>query len=215
MGSPKEVHFVKGAVWPEHYPPARLPEVAIAGRSNVGKSSLINTLVGRKALARTSQTPGKTQSIHFYAVDNRFLLVDLPGYGYARVPEKMRRQWGPMVENYLSDRPVLCLLVFLLDIRRDPSQQDMQLKEWLDAHGTSVCYVLTKADKIPRGKRPPKVRRVAGKLGVSPECLILFSAPGREGRRELWRRILEAVEGAADKAGNGSVTRAGEPASTV
>lgn len=194
MGYPRDIQFLTGAIRPDQYPQERLPEVAFAGRSNVGKSSLINTVVGRKGLARTSQTPGKTQLIHFYKVEGDFVLVDLPGYGYARVPEAIRRRWGPMVERYLSGRKTLCLVVLILDMRRIPSQQDRQLKSWLEQKALSTCYVLTKADKIPRGKRSHKIRQIAQTLGASTEELLAFSARTREGRRALWGAIRRAVD---------------------
>ncbi len=123
--------FVLSAKEPAHYPPAVLPEIAFAGRSNVGKSSLINTLLNRKGLARTSNTPGRTQEINFFRVNDRFAFIDLPGYGYAKVPESIRKQWGPMVETYLRERDTLRLVVLILDVRRDPSEEDLQLIDWL------------------------------------------------------------------------------------
>ena len=123
--------FVLSAKEPAHYPPAVLPEIAFAGRSNVGKSSLINTLLNRKRLARTSNTPGRTQEINFFRVNDRFAFIDLPGYGYAKVPESIRKQWGPMVETYLRERDTLRLVVLILDVRRDPSEEDLQLIDWL------------------------------------------------------------------------------------
>lgn len=195
MARLKEISFLTAAERPEHYPRVRLPEVAFAGRSNVGKSSLINTLVGRRGLARISQTPGKTQRIYFYQVERRFVLVDLPGYGYAKVPESVRRRWGPMVERYLTTRAELCLVVVLLDIRRMPSQEDLQLKAWLEARGLPVQYVLTKGDKISRGRRGPQVSRIAERLEVPADSLMVTSARTREGSRALWGVILSAVRG--------------------
>ncbi len=189
------VRFLKAAAHPEQYPPGRLPEVAFVGRSNVGKSSLINSLVARKGLARISRTPGKTQVIHFYEVEERFLLVDLPGYGYARVPEGIRRRWGPMVEKYLTGRRSLKLVTFLLDMRRTPSELDLQLKAWLDLHAVPTCFVLTKADKVSRGGRQPLIRQMADALELPAADLIPFSAVTREGRRELWGAVLRAVSG--------------------
>ena len=194
MSYPREVQFLKAAVRPDQFPPARLPEVAFVGRSNVGKSSLINALVGRKGLARTSRAPGKTQMIHFYQMEDLFLLVDLPGYGFAHVPEEIRRRWGPMVEGYLGSRETLRLVVFLLDLRRIPNENDLQLKEWLDDRGIPSCFVVTKADKISRGGRAPLLRRIAQALGVSQADLVPFSAVTREGGKPLWGHILRAVE---------------------
>jgi GTP-binding protein len=193
MAYPREVQFVRGAIRPDQYPVEHLPEIAFAGRSNVGKSSLINTLVGRRGLARTSQTPGKTQLVQFYRVDGRFSLVDLPGYGYARAPQKMRRRWGIAMERYLSERRTLRLVVLLLDMRRIPSRLDLELKSWLDQMAIPTCYALTKADKISRGKRSWQIHQVSQTLGIPSEHLIPFSARTREGRPALWGRILEAV----------------------
>jgi GTP-binding protein len=193
MSIPRQVRFLQAAARADQYPPEQLPEVAFAGRSNVGKSALINTLVGRKGLARISQTPGKTQLIHFYQAEDRFLLVDLPGYGYARVPEGIRKRWGPMVERYLAGRRSLRLVIFLLDLRRTPSQLDLQLKGWLDHHAIPTCFVLTKADKVSRGSRLPLIRQIADALEVTAADLIPFSAVTREGRRELWGVVLRAV----------------------
>jgi GTP-binding protein len=195
MVRPQDIRFLRGAVWPDRYPPERLPEVAFVGRSNVGKSSLINALVRRKGLARTSQSPGKSQLIHFYQVNDHFVLVDLPGYGYARVSEEIRRRWRPMVEQYMISRGTLCLVVFLLDFRRDPSHLDVQLKRWLDHHAKPYIVVPTKADKIPRGKRLLQMRRIAEGLDIPVEDLILFSAVRQEGHRVLWRHITGAVDG--------------------
>src|SRR3989339_1769894 len=140
--------FVLSAKDPSHYPPASLPEIAFAGRSNVGKSSLINTLVKRKGLARTSNTPGRTQEINFFRVNERFAFIDLPGYGYAKVPEAIRKQWGPMVETYLSDRRTLRLVILILDVRRNPSDQDLQLMKWLSHYSLDFFLVLSQKDKI-------------------------------------------------------------------
>ena len=188
------VTFVKSAFKPEQYPPADRPEVAFAGRSNVGKSSLINVLVQRRNLARTGSTPGRTQSINFFSLDDRLHLVDLPGYGFARVPREVRQAWKPMVEAYLRDREDLRAVVVILDIRREPSEGDLALLQWLRAYGVPAVIVLTKADKLSRQKAKSR----AGKLGrelaaFSDGRPVLFSAKSREGRGDVWRRIEEAV----------------------
>jgi GTP-binding protein len=194
MSHSQQVLFLTAAVRPDQFPPGRLPEVAVVGRSNVGKSSLINALVGRKGLARTSQTPGKTQLIHFYQVEERFLLVDLPGYGFARVPETIRKRWRPMVEGYLTVRDSLRLVVFLLDIRRVPNEGDLQLRGWLSDRGIPTCFVATKADKLSRGARFAQARQIALTLGIAAEEILLFSVLEREGQRTLWARIAGAVK---------------------
>ncbi len=182
------VQFVKSATSPSGYPPGDLPEVAFAGRSNVGKSSLINALLQRKQLARTSNTPGRTQLINFFNVNNEYLFVDLPGYGFARVPEAVKREWGPMIETYLRERSCLKLVIFILDIRRTPSKEDRDLKAWLDFYGLKTLFILTKSDKLSRGERKKRQREIGELLSVS-EALIPFSAKTNLGREEIWVQI--------------------------
>jgi len=182
--------FVLSAKEPHHYPPAGIPEVAFAGRSNVGKSSLINTLINRKRLARTSTTPGRTQEINFFRVNDRFFFVDLPGYGYAKVPEAIRRQWGPMVETYLSDRRTLRLVILILDVRRNPSDQDLQLMKWLAHYSLDFLLVLTKTDKISRNELAVRKRIIEELLGADMKPTLLpFSAKTGEGKEIIWREI--------------------------
>ncbi len=182
--------FVLSAKEPRHYPPAGLPEVAFVGRSNVGKSSLINTLLNRKRLARTSTTPGRTQEINFFLVNDRFFFVDLPGYGYAKAPEAIRRQWGPMVETYLGDRQTLKFVIMILDVRRDPSDQDMQLLRWLVHYSIDFLLVLTKTDKISRNELAVRKRAIEELISadVKPDLLV-FSAKTGEGKEPVWREI--------------------------
>lgn len=182
--------FVLSAKEASHYPPAGIPEIAFAGRSNVGKSSLINTLLNRKRLARTSATPGRTQEINFFRINDGFFFVDLPGYGYARVPEAIRRQWGPMVETYLHDRPTLRLVVVILDVRRDPSPEDLQLIQWLDLYSIEYTIVITKVDKISRNEL--RVRKDL--IGTSiPDAvklpMLVFSSKTAEGKEAIWKEI--------------------------
>jgi len=186
--------YIKAAVKPDHFPKSALPEIAFAGRSNVGKSSLINVLVRRKRLAQTSATPGKTRLIHFYDVNHRFCFVDLPGYGFAKVSAEMRKSWKPMVEGYLKGRPNLVLVVVILDIRRDPSGEDVALAEWLSHHGIRHLFVLTKADKICSNERRRRRQSIGAHLGLTGDGdLILFSAKTGEGRDPLWREIQRAA----------------------
>lgn len=140
--------FIKSAVWPPQYPPATLPEIAFVGRSNVGKSSLMNTLVGRKQLAKTSQTPGRTQLINFFSINKAMSFVDLPGYGFARVPRSVKKDWGDMIETYLRERQNLAMVVFILDLRRDPSDDDLSLLDWLEYYRIPFTVILTKSDKL-------------------------------------------------------------------
>jgi len=185
--------YLKAAAKPGQFPETALPEVAFAGRSNVGKSSLINTLVHRKNLARTSATPGKTRLIHFYDVNHRLCFVDLPGYGYAKVSAEVRRSWRPMVEGYLKSRPNLVLVVVILDIRRDPSEDDVALAEWLSYHRIRHLLVLTKADKLSGNERRNRLRSISSRLGASAGGeLLLFSARTGEGRDALWKEIHKA-----------------------
>uniref|UniRef100_A0A832A2J6 Probable GTP-binding protein EngB n=1 Tax=Desulfacinum infernum TaxID=35837 RepID=A0A832A2J6_9BACT len=182
--------FVTSAVAPHGYPREELPEVAFAGRSNVGKSSLINAMVGRKKLVRTSATPGRTQTLNFFRINDAFFFVDLPGYGYAKVPQKVREQWGPMVEQYLAARPQLVGLIQIMDLRHPPTPDDVQLWNWLQRAGIRTAPVLTKADKVPRGRRQAHVQAAARLLGVDPTAILVFSAVTREGVEALWRTIL-------------------------
>ncbi|MFO7738611.1 MAG: ribosome biogenesis GTP-binding protein YihA/YsxC [Desulfatiglandaceae bacterium] len=185
-----DVKFLKSAFRQTQFPPPNMPEIAFAGRSNVGKSSLINILVNRRGLARTSAKPGRTQAINFFELDRRLYLVDLPGYGYARVPVQIRKSWEQMVETYLRGRENLKAVVVILDIRREPTLGDKQLLEWLEHYGIHPIVVLTKADKLSRQqarKRPDILKRQFGGIfHVSP---VLFSTKTRQGREELWKRI--------------------------
>ena len=182
--------FRLSAVSAKQYPRQPLPEVAFAGRSNVGKSSLINTLLLRRGLAKTSSTPGKTQAINFFEINHRFMLVDLPGYGYAKVPRQVQASWKSMIETYLRERERLRAVVQLVDIRHPPTEQDQQLRQWLLHAGVEVVTVATKADKLKRSQRPVHIRDV--RLGLqmpSEEQLLLFSSQNREGRHQLWARL--------------------------
>jgi GTP-binding protein len=185
----KSTEFIKSAAKPGHYPPADLPEIAFAGRSNVGKSSLINVLVNRKNLVRTSSTPGRTQLINFFDVNGEFVLVDLPGYGYAKVPLAVKKEWGPMMESYLSSRPTLAGVVLILDIRREPTAEDRQMLDWLRAYGISPILVATKCDKVSKNEKMRQAALMARALGVERGEISFFSTLTREGKDEIWARI--------------------------
>ncbi|RKO67693.1 ribosome biogenesis GTP-binding protein YihA/YsxC [Desulfofundulus salinus] len=186
--------FVKSITELNRCPAGGRPEVALAGRSNVGKSSLLNCLVNRRNLARTSNTPGRTRTLNFYLINNRFYLVDLPGYGYARVPEKMRVSWGPLIEGYLSRRPELRGVIQIVDLRHPPTAQDVQLYQWLKHHGLPTVVVATKADKLSKSQGLRQLQVVRQTLGLTGEApLIKFSARTREGRDDLWHVIEEWI----------------------
>ena len=183
--------FIKSAVWPPQYPPAIMPEIAFVGRSNVGKSSLMNTLVGRKNLAKTSNTPGRTQLINFFTVNETISFVDLPGYGFAKVARSVKENWGEMIEAYLRQRTNLALVVLILDIRRVPNEDDLSLRDWLDHYRIPYLYVLTKSDKLSNNQSVKQKQIIEKILNVSKEeKLILFSAKTQKGKDDLWK-ILE------------------------
>ena len=190
----RSAKFICSAVAPEDYPPADLPEVAFAGRSNVGKSSLINKILNRKKLVRTSKTPGRTQLLNFFEINTVWRFVDLPGYGYAKVPDEVRKRWRPMVETYLTGRSTMRGIVLLLDIRRIPSQEDIMLWEWLQVKGIEVILVITKADKLSKNKRNKQAASIAKTLGCKTEKLIHFSAMTGEGSNKLWEKLIKLLE---------------------
>lgn len=190
----KSAEFVTSAVKPSQYPPGVLPEIAFAGRSNVGKSSLINTLVNRKRLVKTSSTPGRTQLINFFEVNGQFSFVDLPGYGYAKVPLPIKKTWGPMIETYLSGRPTLAGVVLIMDIRRTPRHEEFDFMAWLKQYGIENILVLTKTDKLSRTKQLKQLDANASALGVDRERLILFSAQTRKGREQVWEAVVNAAD---------------------
>jgi GTP-binding protein len=190
----KNARFITSAVKPAQYPPPDFPEVAFAGRSNVGKSSLINTLVNRKRLVKTSSTPGRTQLINFFLVNGSLSLVDLPGYGYAKVPPAVKKKWGPMIETYLSTRPGLAAVVLLMDIRRSPKEEEFRLFDWLAHYGIPVVPVLTKADKLSKTKQKKQLQATARTLDIPEQELIMFSAKSRLGKEALWGRMARYAE---------------------
>ncbi len=185
-----ECVFVGSFYGLDQLPKDRRPQIAFAGRSNVGKSSLLNRLTGRKKLAKTSQTPGKTRSLNFFAVNQKFYFVDLPGYGYARASKTERKSWGRLVESYLEKSPDLIGLVLLLDCRRDPTPEDIQLLEWLTSKETPALIIITKTDKLTRDKVNRKVQQTEEALGVSA---IPFSAVTGYGKKELFGAIGDLI----------------------
>jgi GTP-binding protein len=190
----KTVDFLKSATSPTQYPQEFLPEIAFVGRSNVGKSSLINTLLQKKRFAKTSTTPGKTQLINFFKVNRCCIFVDLPGYGYAQVPETVRAKWRPMIEAYLSQREQLKVIVHILDIRVGATNLDFVMREWLDHHQIFTITVFNKADKLTRAKRKETLKRIKGIPSWQEDrAYIFFSTKTGEGRVELWRQIKETL----------------------
>ena len=204
-----EVEFLISAYALKQLPPDEHPEIAFAGRSNVGKSSLINVLVNRKSLVRTSSTPGRTQLINFFAVNEQFSLVDLPGYGYARVPLAVKKEWGPMMETYLSKRPNLRGVVLIFDIRRTPVAEDRQMLDWLRSFDIPPLLVVTKCDKVSRNERARQAAVIAQSLGVERGELTFFSTLTREGKDEIWQRIETLLFPEAD----GGAEEEGQPLS--
>jgi len=193
----KSAQFVTSAVKPIQYPPPDYPEVAFAGRSNVGKSTLINVLVNRRKLVKTSNTPGRTRLINFFLVNGDLYFVDLPGFGYARVPFAVKQQWGPMVEAYIAGRSNLKAVVLLMDVRREPGVEELNLIAWLAQYRIPVVPVMTKADKLSRNKQQGQVRLAARALETEAQSLILFSAKTRQGLDALWAGIENYLGGAS------------------
>jgi len=184
----KTARFLTSAFAPSQYPVHDVPEIAFAGRSNVGKSSLINTLLNRKKLVRTSSRPGRTQSLNFFLVNDELCFVDLPGYGYAKVPQEVRKSWVPMVNSYLTQRANLKAVVLILDVRREPSDTDLNLRSRLHEFGIRIIPTVTKIDKVSRNKRAASLKRIELALGSGPS-LIPFSSVTGEGRQPLWEAL--------------------------
>ncbi|MGO0959945.1 ribosome biogenesis GTP-binding protein YihA/YsxC [Clostridioides difficile] len=179
------------AVNKSQYPAEGIPEIALAGRSNVGKSSIINTLLNRRNFARTSQTPGKTRTINFYLINNEFYFVDIPGYGYAKIAKSEKEKWGGIMERYLESRQELCSIFLLVDIRHEPTADDKLMYEWIKHFGYNCVVIATKADKISRGQYQKHISIIRKKLQMeSSEKVIPVSSLKKTGVEELWEEIV-------------------------
>jgi GTP-binding protein len=190
-----QAELVSMAVSPKQYPHDDLPEIALVGRSNVGKSSLINKLINRKNLARTSSKPGKTQTINFYKINGQFYFVDLPGYGYAKVSKKDRLRWGQFIEAYLSSRPQLKLVCHVVDIRHPPTENDLLMADWLDYQGLDRLVIATKADKLSKSRVKTQLKVLKDALQLSAdEELLPFSSVSGTGREEIWSYLERYID---------------------
>lgn len=186
--------IVISAVSQKQYPGDRLPEIALAGRSNVGKSSFINKLINRKNLARTSSKPGKTQTLNFYKINEVFYFVDVPGYGYAKVSKKEREKWGVMMEEYFKTRETLKAVLLITDVRHEPTNDDIQMYHFLKHYDLRVIIVATKLDKVPKNKRASHVKRTKKALEMDEEDHLLpFSSETGEGKEEAWRLLSQYI----------------------
>lgn len=190
-----EAEIVISAVRKEQYPQEALPEIALAGRSNVGKSSLINKVIQRKALARTSSKPGKTQTLNFYKINNSFNFVDFPGYGFAKVSKQQREAWGRMIEEYLINRKELKVVLLITDLRHPPTKDDQAMYDWLKHYNIPVIIIGTKADKIPKGKWDKHKKILKETLGIdNNDRIVLFSAGTGLGKEQLWNELIPYIQ---------------------
>jgi len=185
----RSAEFIKSAVEPKQYPAGRFPEIAFLGRSNAGKSSLINTLLNRKRLVKTSSTPGKTRHLNFFLINEKWMFVDLPGYGYAKVPITLRKNWKQWIETYLHKRESLKGVVLVMDIRRTPRQEELGLVEWLADRKRRCILVMTKADKLSKARQLQQGAAALEAFSKGPDALILFSAKTGQGKDALWEAI--------------------------
>jgi GTP-binding protein len=183
----------RAAYRPEDFPHDQRPQFAVVGRSNVGKSSFINTVLRRNNIARVSQTPGKTQAIHFYLINESFYIVDLPGYGYAKVAKSMRAEWGTLIQSYFETADDLKLLFVLLDSRRTPSDDDQRVLEWAAGDDLPTRIIMTKTDKLSNNELAASRREIASTTGADPASLIAFSKMTRRGNDDVWREILQHI----------------------
>ncbi|MGD9809191.1 MAG: ribosome biogenesis GTP-binding protein YihA/YsxC [Deferribacterales bacterium] len=186
-----KAEFITSAKEPKGYPPTEYPEIAFAGRSNVGKSSMINTLLGTKKLVKVGKTPGKTRLVNFFLVNDEVMLVDLPGYGFAKVSKEEKKQWGETIENYFTEREQLTACVLILDIRRDPNEDDLGMLYWLQHYNVTALIALTKCDKLSNNQQASRLAKISKQLNISKENFILFSSLTRKGKEDVWDKIEE------------------------
>ncbi len=187
--------FMISAVSEKQYPGGTLPEIAFAGRSNVGKSSLINSLLNRKKLVKISATPGKTQMINFFDVNHEFVFADLPGYGFAKVPKAVQKKWQKLVEDYLTKRDNLRVVVLIIDIRRKPTELDLHMQEWLEQYDVDYILVATKSDKLSQAEQSKQLKQIrAAFLDESDNALVAYSSKNQRGRKELWKLLQQWMD---------------------
>ena len=190
--NPNEIELLISAVKPEQYPETGLSEVGLSGRSNVGKSTFINSMIGRKNMARTSQQPGKTQTLNFYNIDNQLVFVDVPGYGYAKVSKKQREAFGIMIEKYISQREELKLVMQLVDLRHNPTEDDILMYNYLKYYEIPTFVVATKEDKIAKGKVQKHLANIQQKLEMEPEDeIISYSSIKNNNQQQIWNIIAK------------------------
>ena len=188
-------NFIISAVSKEQYPHGILPEIAFVGRSNVGKSSLINSMLNRKKLVKTSSTPGKTQMINFFDINRTFVCADLPGYGFAKVPKAVQKKWQGLVEQYLIHRENLQTVIFIVDIRRKPTDLDLHMQEWLEQYEIDYILVATKADKLSQAEQSKQLKQIRQAfLKDGKQEMVAYSSKNQRGRKELWKLLQKRID---------------------
>ena len=193
--NPNNVEILISAVKPEQYPELNLPEVALSGRSNVGKSTFINSMIGRKNMARTSQQPGKTQTLNFFNIDEQLIFVDVPGYGYAKVSKKQREAFGKMIETYITEREPLKLVIQLVDLRHPPTEDDVLMYDFLKYYEIPTLIIATKEDKIPKGKVQKHIKIIKEKLDLEDgDQIISYSSLQKTKQDKIWKAISAYIE---------------------
>lgn len=193
--NPNNVEILISAVKPEQYPELNLPEVALSGRSNVGKSTFINSMIGRKNMARTSQQPGKTQTLNFFNIDEQLIFVDVPGYGYAKVSKKQREAFGKMIETYITEREPLKLVIQLVDLRHPPTEDDVLMYDFLKYYEIPTLIIATKEDKIPKGKVQKHIKIIKEKLDLEVgDQIISYSSLQKTKQDLIWKTISQYIE---------------------